>query len=128
VREKKLSGRRFCGEAVTSGPRLHASGVLFSMGGYAVSCTASTMYTSETKARRMNISFGHDTHCEVSFSNVLLSETHMLITDLFGLLGKKQVRGGTTCKAVFVIALTAAACTPAWSLDARQAKNRDGNQ
>jgi hypothetical protein len=101
---RKVIRQEICGEAVTSAPRLHASGVLFNVGGYAVSCTASTMYASETKARRINIFlFVHELQSEVSFSDVLLSETHMLITDPFGLLGKKQVRGGTSCKAVSLL-------------------------
>jgi hypothetical protein len=51
VRGERLSGRPFCGEAVTSAPHLLQVGSLFSVGGYAVSCTASSKQTSETKAQ-----------------------------------------------------------------------------
>lgn len=88
---EKLSCKIIRGEVVTAAPHLFASGVHFQLAAYAVSCAASTMYTSETKARRMiKFLFVTGILSVVSFSFAPLSTTHMLITDLFELLGKEQ--------------------------------------
>jgi hypothetical protein len=119
VRGEKLSGRPFCGEAVTSAPHLFAGGVSVRVGGHAVSCTASTKQRSETKPWRINIFLlVYDIHSVNFFLKycTLLSQTHTPITDRFGLLGKRQVRGGTNCKAVCCCTLGCLHTQPAHSM------------
>jgi hypothetical protein len=123
---KNYPGKIIRGDSITAAPHLFASGVHFQLTAYAVSCAASTMYTSETKARRMiKFLFVTGILSVVPFSSAPLSTTHMLITDLFELLGKEQTVVRTMCKAVPVTTSRLLA-HPACSLDARQARNRDG--